>query len=99
RVRRVWESQNEAEDKRGRRHCCWNHSRQHYLHGHLLVRITNCALYLEIPSFSIFRLFVTEFRSELDDSANRVRSRGYTDPGSNEQLRSFPNTPNDQAGS
>src|SRR5262249_4251038 len=39
-----------------------------------------------VPSFSLFRLFVTEFRSELDDRANRVRSRGYTDPGSNEQL-------------
>jgi hypothetical protein len=32
----------------------------------------------------------TEFKNQLDDHANPVRRRGYTDPGSNEQLRSFP---------
>ena len=54
RVRRAWQSQNEAEGKRGRRHRCWNHSTQRYLHGHLLVRIANIALYLDIRRFRYF---------------------------------------------
>jgi len=89
RVRRAWQSQNEAEGKRGRRHRCWNHSTQHYFHEHLLVRIANIALYLEIRRFCYFDSSI-EYKNELNDRANPVRTRGYTAWGSNEQLRSFP---------
>src|SRR5439155_1835548 len=54
RVRRAWRSQNEAEGKRGRRHCCWHHSWQHYLHEHLLVRI---ALSIVFRDSVVFRYF------------------------------------------
>src|SRR4030095_8647353 len=59
----------------------------------------NCELFIvfSIPSFSLFRFLATEFKTQLDDRANPVRRRGYTDPGSNEQLRSFPDIADDQA--